>query len=189
MKTYATGSNDARELLSELEYLWDQIKDIDPTPTPPMTPRVASHYNTSQYNGSMYGSTAYISGGGGYDDLQSELRDVAIMKREVAMALRKVSLELEKVKKGKESKEWEGFKRMVRFLCNIIGGVLKRLLVDLMVVLMILKFIKFKQGLDLNLNSDGEVVHGLVNKSLLWIFKLLDKCNLIGWKKIHIDVL
>lgn len=32
MKFYATGTIEARELLSELEYLWDQIKDLEFTP-------------------------------------------------------------------------------------------------------------------------------------------------------------
>lgn len=32
MKTYASGTHEARELLGELEYLWDQIKDVDPGP-------------------------------------------------------------------------------------------------------------------------------------------------------------
>ncbi len=31
MRLYASGTHEARELLSELEYLWDQIRDVEPT--------------------------------------------------------------------------------------------------------------------------------------------------------------
>jgi hypothetical protein len=173
MKTYASGTHDARELLSELEYLWDQIKDIDPTPTPPMTPRM------SQY-GSLYGSTY-----GGYDEMRSELRDVAMLKREVTGALRKVTQELERVKGEKENKDWEGVKRGFKFLVRLLGGIVKRLTIELVVVLMILKFLKFRQGIDLNVNGE---THGIFNKTLLWLFKLLNNANLLGFSKIYISV-
>ncbi|KAJ9102174.1 hypothetical protein QFC19_004913 [Naganishia cerealis] len=46
MRIYASGTLEARELLSELEYLWDQIKDLQYTPdsdSPPMPLPLPSH--------------------------------------------------------------------------------------------------------------------------------------------------
>jgi len=54
MKVYASGTVEARELLNELEYLWDQIKDVDyldedPRPTYPynVAPLVVSNLDQS----------------------------------------------------------------------------------------------------------------------------------------------
>ncbi|ODQ81021.1 hypothetical protein BABINDRAFT_160440 [Babjeviella inositovora NRRL Y-12698] len=44
MKTYASGTHEARELLGELEYLWDQIKDIIPTPSPEIPTARDGHF-------------------------------------------------------------------------------------------------------------------------------------------------
>ncbi|CDR47092.1 CYFA0S28e00606g1_1 [Cyberlindnera fabianii] len=175
MKKYASGTHEARELLSELEYLWDQIKDMEPSPSPPITPRL------STYNGSMYGSTAY------FDDRRSIERDVSALKVELAGALKKVNDELERVKGEKDKKDWpENVKKIVIWLMRIVIGIIKRLIVDLLIVLMILNFLKYKNGIELNIKGENAV--GMLNKAFLWVFKLLNKANLLGFNRLYINV-
>lgn len=175
MKKYASGTHEARELLSELEYLWDQIKDMEPSPSPPITPRL------STYNGSMYGSTAY------FDDRRSIERDVSALKMELAGALKKVNDELERVKGEKDKKDWpENVKKIIIWLMRIVIGIVKRLIVDLLIVLMILNFLKYKNGIELNIKGENAV--GMLNKALLWVFKLLNKANLLGFNRLYINV-
>lgn len=53
MRVYASGTSEARELLNELEYLWDQIKDLTYSDDDPYAPRhqVATHPFMSQLTG------------------------------------------------------------------------------------------------------------------------------------------
>lgn len=55
MKIYASGTHEARELLSELEYLWDQIKDLD------SADELDNEINKNNYNDLLYQEISHSS--------------------------------------------------------------------------------------------------------------------------------
>lgn len=131
MKTYALGSHNARELLNELEYLWDQVKDVEVTP--PMTPMDTSVYGGVSgygYGGSIYGGPA------GYP--MDEVREMRLLKKEVADSLKR----LEESKTRQRKDEWDGVKRVARFLLRLLGSVVKRMVLDIVVLVVFVRLAK-----------------------------------------------
>lgn len=66
MKVYASGTLEARELLSELEYLWDQIKDVQFSPD-----EEAEHENEDLYNINYPQSLVFLHPGDQSDRLST----------------------------------------------------------------------------------------------------------------------
>lgn len=58
MHTYASDSQEAQELLADLEYLWDQIKDLQPTSSDDSIPGLPSAPFTNRHLRSHAGSTS-----------------------------------------------------------------------------------------------------------------------------------
>jgi len=222
MKLYASGTHEARELLSELEYLWDQIKDIEPSPSPPMTPVLQGSLGTSLYGDSFLDSRSFSQshGVGGYTGSQEYLsRDVAVLKKEVGLALRRINQELNQINEKNKNNinndndkkddkllgktimgvDIKVLKKIGFVLFKFLGGVVKRFLVDIVILISLIKFIKIKNGLDINLlNSGGGSGTGSMtntgfkdsyfNKILITMFKILNKANLINFNRLYIEI-
>lgn len=227
MKTYASGTHEARELLGELEYLWDQIKDVIPTPSPPMTP-IPQLIGAGSLGGSLYGDSFLDDRSGflhnssirhhhhnnnSHGDNSYLSRDVAVLKKEVSVALRRINDELNQINNKKDEEghykkrsnqygskgifENETLKRFGRILLKIVGGVVKRFIIDIVVLISVIKFIKFKNGLDINLLNgqsgsttagDVGVEKSLITRFLFTVFKLLNKVNLVNFNRLYIEI-
>ncbi|CCH46252.1 Acyl-CoA-binding domain-containing protein 5 [Wickerhamomyces ciferrii] len=220
MRTYASGTHEARELLNELEYLWDQIKEIIPSPSPPLTPlhtfpsNVAiAGGNGGSLTGSLYGDSFLMDDRSailGYHSNKSELnlsKDVAILKKEVGLALRRINNELNQINQARfntnggnngsnyddenDDNLWRGYKiirKLTKFLFKFLGNVLKRLIIDLVILISIIKFIRYKNGLDVNLSTTNSTNNGIINRFLFGIFKLLNKVNLVNFNRLYIEI-
>lgn len=225
MKTYASGTHEARELLGELEYLWDQIKDVIPSPSPPMTP-IPQLMGGNSLGGSLYGDS-FLDDRSGFlhnssikyhhpsigDGNNSYLsRDIAALKKDVSVALRRINDELnqinnkkndgscnKKLPSGKGILENKILRKIGGILLKILGGVVKRFIIDIIVLISVIKFIKFKNGLDINFlngktsggvgesgNVGGE--QGLFTRFLFTIFRWLNRVNLVSFNRLYIEI-
>lgn len=222
MKTYASGTHEARELLGELEYLWDQIKDVIPSPSPPMTPIpqiLSGAGGVTSLGGSLYGDS-FLDDRSGYLHNSSVRhsgeylsRDVAVLKKEVSLALRRINEELNQISHIKKE---NGDKRLHRrnsggsgieygeilkkigvWLIKFLGGVAKRFIIDLIILISVIKFIKFKNGVDIDLLKNGTTLQvgsineqdkSFFNKLLFVIFKLLNKVNLVSFNRLYLEI-
>lgn len=173
MKTYASGTHEARELLSELEYLWDQIKEIQPSPSPPMTPMNFTRDNMS---------SSFISSFNDFNDpIRNELRDVKFLKKEVQLALRRLNDELSKKDENwieKYVKLWnwkkfttlQGVQKFVGLLLKIALKVVKSVVLELVILCILINLVKLSKKVE-------------INGKLLKIFK-----KVLNFEKIVINV-
>jgi hypothetical protein len=250
MKLYASGTHEARELLSELEYLWDQIKDVQPglvdevdgvevgvghSPLNFSSPAFEnSHHpasNSISYSGSVIGA-GYDSFNESYlnqslhhnhhqnrysgNGIRSELRDVQLLKKEVNLALRRLNDEIITRKGNDEEKRrpsifsvklWEflklndknrslteSSKKVLISIIKVLFKVLKKIVVEFLVLVILINLIKHNNGIELDLRLDrfeqsqSQRGVGFLNQFLFKILKYSKVLSLFNFSKIYINV-
>lgn len=151
MKVYGSGTMEARELLSELEFLWDQIKDVNPSegsdgsmsrsvsrtgnrlPSNNVLSFNSSTLvggNTASKNGSFLES--YIQEGDAYESLKFEVREA---NRQLARVLHQLNA---KKAEAEDEKSYKVFRALMRFL----SGSVSKIIYELIIVIIVLKVYK-----------------------------------------------
>lgn len=229
MKLYASGTHEARELLSELEYLWDQIKDVDPnlndsvhdisgisgtSPLSFLSPGFGMGSNSVSYSGSIgYDSfnESYLNQSINHHNrggIRNEIRDVQLLKKEVNLALRRLNDEIITKNNGiydenknssifivkflnffKINENNKFFKRFLIYTFKFSVKFIKKIIIDLILLILLINIIKFKNGLNLNMKNFKDLNNkNLFQKILIKLLNYSKLLELFNFNKISITI-
>lgn len=164
MKTYASGTHEARELLEELVYLWDQIKDVS------IEDEITSSYDNFNSLMSFNINGGYNNTGNNslisdfnysnsiYNEDKIRSHELLLLKKEVNLALSKID-EMKKSDKSGDNTRDKLFAILVSLL-KFGFKLAKKLFINLVLAIVLLRLVK--KNTKLTINRDNFIVKNLI---------------------------